>query len=73
MLVTGDMTERRGFPFRYFGLISAVALIATTGTAGWRFWPQERFARVAIMAIAIGLAGTSLGEWLKLHVWRTCS
>lgn len=44
-----------------------VALLVTWAVA----WPQQDFWRVAIVAIAIGVAYTAFSEWLNVYVRRS--
>jgi hypothetical protein len=46
--------------------MSALALAVIVG--GNRDWPQQRFTRVALLTVAIGLLYTLYSEWLNVEV-----
>ena len=71
---TGTLAERTFAVVHCTGgdlLIALVSLvIALIGT--WAVdWPQQNFRRVAIVAIALGIAYTAFSEWLNVYVRRS--
>lgn len=49
-------------------LIGMSALVLAVVFAGDRCWPRQRFARVAVLTVAIGLLYTVYSEWLNVEV-----
>jgi hypothetical protein len=71
---TGTLAERAFAVVHCTGgdlLIALVSLtVALIGT--WAVdWPQQRFWRVAILAIAFGMAYTAFSEWLNVYVRKS--
>ena len=71
---TGTLAERAFAVVHCTGgdlLIALVSLmVALIGT--WAVdWPQQRFWRVAILAIAFGIAYTVFSEWLNVYVRKS--
>jgi hypothetical protein len=71
---TGTLPERAFAVVHCTGgdlLIALVSLmVVLIGT--WAVdWPQQRFWRVAILAIAIGIAYTAFSEWLNVYVRKS--
>ena len=68
---TGSLAERTFAVVHCTGgdlLIALVSLvIAVIGT--WAAdWPRQRFRRVAVLAIVLGIAYTAFSEWLNVYV-----
>ena len=51
-------------------LIAAVSLIAALVLPGGKNWPQERYWRVALLAVAVGASYTVFSEWNNTVVTR---
>lgn len=51
-------------------LIGSSALFAALLLVGDAQWPRRSFARVAVLAVAIGVAYTIYSEWLNVEVRR---
>jgi len=49
-------------------LIAAGSLALAAALAGGRTWPHQHYARVAALAVALGLAYTIFSEWLNIEV-----
>lgn len=52
-------------------LIATAVLLTATTFAGGPSWPEENGLRVAIAAIALGLAYTAYSEWLNVYVRKS--
>ena len=68
---TGTWAERAFAVVHCTGgdLLIALATLVIALIATWAAdWPQRRFRRVAMLAIALGIAYTAFSEWLNVYV-----
>jgi hypothetical protein len=71
---TGTLSERAFAVVHCTGgdlLIALVSLVAALIGMWAVDWPQQRFWRVAILAIALGIAYTAFSEWLNVYVRKS--
>lgn len=52
-------------------LIATEALIVALAVTGMGSWPRERFGRVAVLTVLLGVTYTMFSEWLNVEVRRS--
>ena len=71
---TGTVAERTFAVVHCTGgdaLIALSALVGSLAMVGSSTWPNERFRKVAVLALVMGVAYTGFSEWLNISVRRS--